>query len=173
MQEVWGKTWDFKKTKLFLPWLLLLSHFSHIWLCDPRDGSPSGSPVPGTLQARTLLLCQKFVRNRDSIPKGCTQQPTHSRTQVRSSNLKVACVRPPCSSWRASWRGRRELKAGGNFINIPSQSSRIFPSFPNISKQQNLSKCNETFSRIDHILACKTCLSKFKKTELISRVFSS
>ena len=22
--------------------------------CDPRDGSPSGSPVPGILQARTL-----------------------------------------------------------------------------------------------------------------------
>ena len=24
-------------------------------LCDPRDGSPPGSPVPGILQARTLL----------------------------------------------------------------------------------------------------------------------
>ena len=23
-------------------------------LCDPRDGSPQGSPVPGILQARTL-----------------------------------------------------------------------------------------------------------------------
>ena len=23
-------------------------------LCDPRDGSPSGSPIPGILQARTL-----------------------------------------------------------------------------------------------------------------------
>ena len=23
-------------------------------LCNPRDGSPSGSPVPGILQARTL-----------------------------------------------------------------------------------------------------------------------
>ena len=23
-------------------------------LCDPTDGSPSGSPVPGLLQARTL-----------------------------------------------------------------------------------------------------------------------
>jgi len=23
-------------------------------LCDPRDGSPTGSPVPGVLQARTL-----------------------------------------------------------------------------------------------------------------------
>ena len=25
-------------------------------LCDPRDGSPPGSPVPGILQARTLEL---------------------------------------------------------------------------------------------------------------------
>ena len=30
------------------------SHQSCPTLCDPRDGSPSGSPVPGTLQARTL-----------------------------------------------------------------------------------------------------------------------
>ena len=34
--------------------LLLLSHFSHVRLCDPMDGSPLGSPVPGILQARTL-----------------------------------------------------------------------------------------------------------------------
>ena len=27
---------------------------SHPTLCDPRDGSPPGSPVPGILQARTL-----------------------------------------------------------------------------------------------------------------------
>ena len=34
--------------------LLLLSHFSHVRLCNPIDGSPPGSPVPGILQARTL-----------------------------------------------------------------------------------------------------------------------
>ena len=34
--------------------LLLLSCFSHVRLCDPIDGSPPGSPVPGILQARTL-----------------------------------------------------------------------------------------------------------------------
>ena len=34
--------------------LLLLSYFSHVRLCDPIDSSPSGSPVPGILQARTL-----------------------------------------------------------------------------------------------------------------------
>ena len=35
--------------------LLLLSRFSHVrLLCDPKDGSPPGSAVPGILQARTL-----------------------------------------------------------------------------------------------------------------------
>ena len=34
--------------------LLLLSCFSRVGLCDPIDGSPPGSPVPGILQARTL-----------------------------------------------------------------------------------------------------------------------
>ena len=34
--------------------LLLLSRFSRVRLCNPRDGSPPGSPVPGILQASTL-----------------------------------------------------------------------------------------------------------------------
>ena len=34
--------------------LLLLSRFSRVGLCDPIDGSPSGSPIPGILQERTL-----------------------------------------------------------------------------------------------------------------------
>ena len=33
---------------------LLLSRFSRVQLCDPRDGSPPGYPVPEILQARTL-----------------------------------------------------------------------------------------------------------------------
>ena len=34
--------------------LLRLRRFSRVWLCDPIDGSPPGSPVPGILQARIL-----------------------------------------------------------------------------------------------------------------------
>ena len=34
--------------------LLLLSHCSRVQLCNPIDGSPPGSPIPGILQARTL-----------------------------------------------------------------------------------------------------------------------
>ena len=31
-------------------WLLLLRHFGCVWLCNPIDGSPPGSPTPGILQ---------------------------------------------------------------------------------------------------------------------------
>ena len=34
--------------------MLLLSRFGHVWLWDPIDGSPPGSPNPEILQARTL-----------------------------------------------------------------------------------------------------------------------
>ena len=34
--------------------LLLLSCFSRVQLCDPIDGTPPGSAIPGILQARTL-----------------------------------------------------------------------------------------------------------------------
>ena len=41
-------------TNLNTSLLLLLSLQSCPTLCDPIDGSPPGSPVPGILQARTL-----------------------------------------------------------------------------------------------------------------------
>ena len=34
--------------------LLLLSHFSRVQLCNPIDGGPPDSSIPGILQARTL-----------------------------------------------------------------------------------------------------------------------
>ena len=46
--------------------LLLLSRFSHVWLCDPIDGSPRGSPIPGILQAGTL----EWVAISLHIPRG-------------------------------------------------------------------------------------------------------
>ena len=42
------------KISVSLLLLLLLSLQSCLTLCDPIDGSPPGSPIPGILQARTL-----------------------------------------------------------------------------------------------------------------------
>ena len=44
----------FSSSKYFILLLLLLSYFSRVQLCDPIDGSPPDSAIPGILQARTL-----------------------------------------------------------------------------------------------------------------------
>ena len=49
-------------------------------LCDPIDGSPPGSPVPGILQARTLewvaISFSTLQGEREGIPQW-TKQATH------------------------------------------------------------------------------------------------
>ena len=44
--------------------------------------------------------------------------------------------------------------------------------YPNAEEYIFFSSAQEIFSRIDHILGHKSNLSKFKKTEIISRIFS-
>ena len=49
----------------------------------------------------------------------------------------------------------------------------IFRTFhPNAKEYSVFSSARGTYSRIDHILGHKSNLSKFKKTEIISRIFS-
>ena len=47
---------------------------------------------------------------------------------------------------------------------------RIFP--PNVEEYVSFSSTHGTFSRIDHILGHRSSLSKFKKIEIISSIFS-
>ena len=65
-----GRTSDryFQERILWAQYLYLLESFyffkslqSCLTLCDPTDGSPPGSPVPGILQARTLEWVAIFL----------------------------------------------------------------------------------------------------------------
>ena len=50
----------------------------------------------------------------------------------------------------------------------------IFRTFhPNAEEYTVFSSAHGTFSRIDHILGCKSSLSKFKKIEIISSIISN
>ena len=50
----------------------------------------------------------------------------------------------------------------------------IFRTFhPNAEEYTFFSNAHETFSRIDHILGHKSNLSKFKKIEIMSSIFSN
>ena len=47
-------SWRPSTSRQGAPLVTKASRFSRVRLCDPTDGSPPGSPVPGILQARTL-----------------------------------------------------------------------------------------------------------------------
>ena len=58
-------------------------------LCDPIDGSPPGSAVPGILQARTagmgchfLLQCMK-VKSESEVAQSCQTQRSHGLQPTR------------------------------------------------------------------------------------------
>ena len=76
-------------------------------LCDPKDGSPSGSPVPGILQARTLEWVAISFSNAQGPLLNVILQKNHSSGQARSSRgegnsqLALPCAwgLPPPPAW--------------------------------------------------------------------------
>ena len=108
--------------------LLLLSCFSRIRLCNPIDSSPRGSPVPGTLQARTLewvaisfsrgsseprspALAGGFFTTKPSVaPRTVSWTLNENKPKLQAHPQVPLClyVRAPCDSksWRMDFQGR-------------------------------------------------------------------
>ena len=64
---------------------------SCLTLCDPIDGSPSGSPVPGILQARTLEWVAISFSKHESEKK----VKSLSRVQLLATPWTAAYQAPP------------------------------------------------------------------------------
>ena len=86
--------------------LLLLSRFSRVRLCDPRDGSPPGSPVPEILQARTRVGCHLLFWASNCYSHTPSQSPWCTVKLV----MDGSCF---CSLWSQ----RSERTAVGSFWN--------------------------------------------------------
>ena len=91
----------------------MLSCFSRVWLCDPIDHSPPGSPVPGILQARTLEWVAISFSNAWKW-----------KVQVKS----LSRVRPLATPWTAAYQtlpsmgfSRQEYWSG---VPLPSPGSQ-------------------------------------------------
>ena len=84
--------------------LLLLSRFSRVRLCNPIDGSPPGSAVPGILQARTLEWVAISVSN---ARKWKVKVKSLSRAWLLGTPWTAAYQAPPSmgSSRQEHWSG--------------------------------------------------------------------
>ena len=82
----------------------LLSCFSPVWLCDPIDCSPPGSPVPGILQART----QEWVAiSFSNVWKWKVKAKSLSRVRLLATPWTAAYWTPPSMGFsrQEDWSG--------------------------------------------------------------------
>ena len=84
---------------------------SCLTLCDPRDGSPPGSPVPGILQARTL----EWVAISSTAWKWKVKVKSLSHAQFVATPWTAAHQAPPSMGF-----SRQEYWSG---VPLPSASS--------------------------------------------------
>ena len=75
-------------------------------LCDPIEGSPPGSPVPGILQARTRVGCHFLLQ--------CVKVKSLSRVQLFATAWTAAYRAPPSMGF-----SRQEYWSG---VPLPSPS---------------------------------------------------
>ena len=96
-------------------------------LCDPIDGSPRSSPVPGILQARTL---EWVAISSSNAWKWKVKVKSLSRVQLFSTPWTPACQAPPSMGF-----SRQECWSG-----LPSPSPVFFPrSYSQLSPSVSLS----------------------------------
>ena len=107
-------TWAFLRRKAMTNLLLLLSHLSRVRLCNPIDGSPPGSPVPGILQARTLEWVALSFSN---AWKWKVKVKSLSRAQLLATPWTTAYQAPPSMGF-----SRQEYWSG---VPLPSPTTNL------------------------------------------------
>ena len=106
--------------------LLLLSRFSRVRLCDLRDGSPPGSPIPGILQARTLEWVTISFSN---AWKWKVKVKSLSRVWLPATPWTAAYQAPPSMGF-----SRQEYWSG---LPLPSRQKQIWYCYMwNLKKQK-------------------------------------
>ena len=113
--QIWGNLHFFRTENCLL---LLLSHFSRVQtLCDPIDGGPPGSPVPGIPQARTL---EGVAISFSNDWKWKVKVKSLSRLRLLATPWTAAYQAPPSMGF-----SRREYWSG---VPLPSPR-KLFPAY--------------------------------------------
>ena len=116
---------------------------SCLTLCDPIDGSPPGSPVPGILQARVL---ERVAISFSNAGKWKVKVKSLSRVRPSATPWTAAHQAPPSMGF-----SRQEYWSG---VPLPSPNRILF----NYKNQWNCAICRD-------VAGPRDCHTKWSKTE--------
>ena len=130
--------------------------------------------ITGSINQEDITLVNIIHALAIGAPTYIKQLLTDIKRDINSNTLIIGDFNAPLTPMNRYFRQRINKET----IDLKDRLEQmdlidIFRAFyPKVAKYTFFSSAHGTFSRIDHILGHKSSLNKFKKTEIISTVFS-
>ena len=138
-----------------------------------RDNEGHYIMIKGSIQEENITILNIYAPNIEA-PQNIRQILTDIKGEINSNTIIVGNFNSPLTSMDRSSRQKvsKETQALNNTLDQMDLID-IHRAF-NLKAAEyiSFSSAHGTFSRIDHMLGHKLSLSKFKKTEIISIIFS-
>ena len=137
-----------------------------------RDKEEHYIKIKGSIQEEDIAIVNIYAPNTGA-PQYIRQTLTDIKGEIDSNTITVGNFNSPLtpmdrSSKQKINKGTQVLKDTLDEMDLTG----IFRTFHPNAEYTFFSSAHGTFSRIDHILGHKSNLSKFKKIEIISSIFS-
>ena len=129
--------------------------------------------IKGSIQEEGITIVNIYAPNLEA-PQYIRQTLTDIRGEVDGNTRIVGGFNKTLTPMDRSSKQKinKETQVLNDTLNEMDLTD-IFRTFhPNTEEYTFLSSANGTFSRIDHIMGLKSNLSKFKKIEIVSSIFS-
>ena len=139
-----------------------------------RDKERHYIMIKGSVQEEDLTIVNIYAPNIGA-PQYIGQTLTDKKGEIDSNTVIVGDFNTPLTPMDRS--SKQKINKETQVLNDTLDEmdlTGIFRTFhPNAEEYTFFSSAYGTYSRIDHILGHKSNLSKFKKTEIISSIFSN
>ena len=129
--------------------------------------------IKGSIQEEDITIVSIYAPNRGA-PQYMRQTLTDTKGEIDSNTIIVGDFNLPLTPRDRSTKQiiSKETQVLNDTLHKMDFIDIFRTLHPNAEEYTLLSSAHGTFSKIDHILGHKSNLSKFKKTEIISSIFS-
>ena len=130
--------------------------------------------IKGSIQEENITIVNIYALNIGA-PQYIRQTLTDIKGKTDRNTIMVGDFNTPLTLMDRS--SKQKINKGTQVLNYALDEMDLIDIFrtfhPNAEEYTFFSRAHGTFSRIDHILDHKSNLSKFKKIEIISNIFSN
>ena len=136
-----------------------------------RDKEEHYIMIKGSTQEENITIVNIYVPNIGA-PQYIRQALTDIKGEIDSNTIVVGALTPHSHKW-TDYQNRKLIRKHKSYDKLDEMDLiDIFRTFHPNAEYTFFSSAHGTFSRLDHILSHKSNLSKFKKIEIVSSIFS-